>query len=276
MSQPVLTYYAVSPDVLAFSTTRHGGVSQGRYGELNINPYCGDEEKAVASNRQALTVALRKKADGRCPLRALLLPHQVHETQNVVVTEALLGLPDMQRAQALEGKDSLTTDRRGICVGVSTADCIPVLLYDPVHHAVAAIHAGWRGTVKRIVRSTMQAMREHYGTQAGDVKAVIGPGISLKNFEVGQEVYDKFSQAGFAMEAIARRYPAVTSASGLSHEKWHIDLPQCNTLQLEAEGVPAGNILKSGICTYDHVDDYFSARRLGTASGRIYTGIMLL
>ena len=107
-------------------------------------------------------------------------------------------------------------------------------------------------------------MTELYGTNPKELKAVVGPCISLKNFEVGQEVYDAFSAAGFPMERIARMY-----------EKWHINLPLCNQLQLEELGVPTANILQSGICTYDNASDFFSARILKEGFGTIYTGIAL-
>ena len=147
-------------------------------------------------------------------------------------------------------------------VCVSTADCIPVLLHDPRHHAVAAIHAGWRGTVARIVRQTVQAMQARLGTQAADLRAVIGPGISLQAFEVGQEVYDAFLAAGFPMESIA-----------VQRDKWHIDLWEANRLQLKEAGVQ--DIQIAGVCTYTHPDLYYSARRLGIQAGRILNGIML-
>lgn len=101
--------------------------------------------------------------------------------------------------------------------------------------------------VQRIVGKTLRVMENNYGTHAGDVRAVIGPGISLANFEVGQEVYDRFAEAWFDMGRIAKRYA-----------KWHIDLPLCNRLQLEEAGVPLDAILVSNVCTYDRVDDYFS------------------
>jgi YfiH family protein len=156
------------------------------------------------------------------------------------------------------------TDVRGICIGVSTADCIPIIIYDPINHCAAAVHAGWRGTVKRIAEKTARQMYSFYRSDYGEMQVMIGPGISLKNFEVGQEVYDEFLQAGFPMERIAAKYA-----------KWHIDLPLCNRLQLEQLGVRPENIRETGICTYDHTDDFFSARRLGIASGRIYTGVIL-
>lgn len=257
-SHPVITPYPLADSVTAFSTTRHGGVGVGCYSEFNVNPYCGDDPEAVSANRKALAHALRVGAD------SIVLAHQVHGDQCLMVTQELLRCSETDRLAAVEGYDALMTRLRGVCIGVSTADCIPVLLYDPAHQAVAAVHAGWRGTVQRIVGKTLGRMADAFGTQAETVRAVIGPGISLARFEVGQEVYDRFAEAHFDMARIARRYA-----------KWHIDLPLCNQLQLQEAGVRRENIIVSGICTFDRVDDYFSARRLGTASGRIFTGIIL-
>lgn len=252
--------------VVAFSTTRHGGVSLGRYGELNINPYCGDDAKATSGNRAALCHKLGID-DAR-----LVLPHQVHGTECLEVDSALLHSTPSERLQRLDGYDALMTNLKGVCIGVSTADCIPVLVYDPQRHATAAIHAGWRGTVARIVEKTLLAMKAAYGTEASEALAIIGPGISLKNFEVGQEVYDAFAAAGFEMGDIAKTFPCKDDPQT---EKWHIDLPLCNKQQLMHTGVREANILSSGICTYDNASDFFSARRLGISSGRIYTGIMI-
>lgn len=260
-----LHYYNIADDVIAFSTTRHGGASKGNYGELNINPYCGDDAAAITANREALCKTLNIED---CHL---FLPHQVHDIECLDVTEDVLHASPKQRQQLLEGKDALMTSLPHVCIGVSTADCIPVLLYDPRHHAKAAIHAGWRGTVSRIVKETFRKMQRRYGTLPEDTLAVIGPGITLKNFEVGQEVYDDFAAHGFDMRLIAQKFPCKNNPT---QEKWHINLPLCNQLQLESVGVPRGNIQQSGICTYDDVADFFSARRLGINSGRIYTGII--
>jgi YfiH family protein len=256
--KPVLTYYPLAEGVTAFSTTRHGGVSRGLHGALNINPYCGDSEEAVAANRRLLAEELAVDE------RRLVLPHQVHGIDCRMVTEELFALPEATRSNMLNGVDSLMTDCRNTCIGVSTADCIPVLLYDPDHHAAAAVHAGWRGTVQGAVRRAVDEMHNRYGCSPQQLKCVVGPGISLARFEVGQEVYDAFAQAGYDMSRIARL-----------ESKWHIDLPLCNRMQLVQAGVKPEHVLMTDVCTYDHVDDYFSARRLGQLSGRIYTGILL-
>ena len=244
--------------VKAFSTTRHGGYSHGRYGEFNINAYCGDEEENIRRNRQALCTRLGIGND------RLLMPHQVHETRAAIVDEELLALTAEQRRETLEGCDAMMTNLRGVCIGVSTADCIPILLYDVAHRAVAAVHAGWRGTVARITEKTVAAMTATYGTNPLQVRAQIGPGISCESFEVGDEVYEAFAREGFDMKPISRR-----------EEKWHIDLPECNRRQLLASGLKEENISMAAICTYRQAADFFSARRLGIRSGRIFTAIML-
>lgn len=258
MMQPKLDLYDLGRDVTAFSTTRHGGYSTGNYAAFNINRYCGDDEQHIRQNHEALCAVLGI-SDNR-----LVMPHQVHLTKIATIDEDLLSLSAEQRLEALEGYDALMTNLRGVCIGVSTADCIPVLLYDEAHQATCAIHAGWRGTVGRIVEKAVAAMKETYGTKPRQVKAQIGPGIHLDNFEVGDEVYQAFETEGFEMEKISKKY-----------EKWHIDIPECNRQQLLATGVASENIKVSPVCTFQQYADYFSARRLGINSGRIFTGIVV-
>ena len=248
MPNPQLTYYDLGEGVTAFSTTRHGGCSIGNYGEFNINNYCGDDASHIAENRRSLAALL---GIGH---RHIVMPHQVHGVEVRRI--------DGPQQGVIEGVDAVMTDVPQLCIGVSTADCIPIIIYDPLHHAACAIHAGWRGTVQRIAQAAVEAMSKTYDSDPSQMKAVIGPGISLESFEVGEEVYQQFADAGFDMAKIARMYA-----------KWHIDLPLCNRLQLEGMGV--NDIYMSGICTYQQHDDYFSARRLGINSGRIFTGVMM-
>lgn len=253
-----VVFYDLGAEVTAFSTTRHGGCSTGNYATFNINRFCGDDEACIRKNREALCSLLGISDD------CLLMPHQVHDTRVVRVDEQLLSLPEEQQKEALEGFDALMTNLKGVCIGVSTADCIPILLYDEVHQAVCAIHAGWRGTVKRIVEKAVDAMKETYNTCPRQLKAQIGPGIHLDSFEVGDEVYEAFVLEGFNMSAIS-----------VKKEKWHIDLPECNRLQLLDTGLLPENIKVLPVCTYQQTDRFFSARRLGINSGRIFTGIMM-
>ena len=250
MISPQLTYYNMGTGVTAFSTTRQGGCSTGNYAAFNINGYCGDDEVHIAANKVALCSLLGIDSN------RLVMPHQVHD--------CVVRRIDGPQQGMIEGVDAVMTDVPQLCIGVSTADCIPVLLYDSTHRAVSAVHAGWRGTVLRIVQKAVEAMRDTYGTAPADLQAIIGPGISLDSFEVGDEVYDQFLSAGFDMQPISRR-----------DAKWHIDLPMCNRLQLMEAGIPADHIQMTNICTYQQYDRYFSARRLGIQSGRIYTGILI-
>ena len=120
------------------------------------------------------------------------------------------------------------------------------------------------GVVARIVEKTVSVMDNQYGSQGKDLIACIGPSISLEAFEVGDEVYQAFCEAGFDMNQIARK-----------EAKWHIDLWEANRQQLLAYGVKPEHIEISGICTYHNNDDFFSARRQGIRSGRILSGILL-
>ncbi len=178
----------------------------------------------------------------------LALPRQTHSDHVLWVHGA--GRP--------EDTDAVITDVPGLCVCVKTADCIPVLLYDHRQRIVAAAHAGWRGTVSRIVSKTVALM----GSEGRDLHAIIGPGISQAAFEVGDEVYEAFCNAGFPMQEIAIR-----------EAKWHIDLWQANRWLLREAGVQDIHI--AGVCTYQDVAHYYSARRHGIGTGRNLNGILL-
>ncbi len=266
MTTPRLSYYDMTTEAVAFSTTRHGGYSTGNYGEFNINEYCGDAAEAIGKNRSLLAAELN------IPATHIIMPHQTHGVEVRQIAEDFMALPDNIRKMILEGVDAVMTNIGGVCIGVSTADCIPILLFDPEHKAVCAVHAGWRGTVARIAMKAVTDMRLSYGTNSANLKAIVGPGISLNAFEVGDEVYEEFANANFQMENISKQM----KVKGSDFEyKWHIDLKECNRQQLLQCGIKEENIQVSDICTYNNADDYFSARRLGTTSGRIYTGIMI-
>ncbi|MBQ0050416.1 MAG: peptidoglycan editing factor PgeF [Bacteroidales bacterium] len=225
------------------------------------------------------------------PPARLVIPRQTHSTKvSYVNASSSAGAasaarqeegarpssaPATEAHETLSGVDAVWTDTPELCVAVKTADCIPVLLYDQRQQRVAAIHAGWRGTVGHIVTRTIEAMQ----SCGADLHAIIGPGISLDAFEVGDEVYDAFSQAGFPMQRIARRYPAPTSSEpctmSLESTKWHLDLWEANRWLLLESGIPASHIQVSGICTYSHLSQLYSARQETIHTGRNLNGIML-
>lgn len=196
----------------------------------------------------------------------LVYPHQTHGTVVRQIGKEFIALSADTKKMILEGVDAVFTNVPGVCVAVSTADCIPVLVYDPEHHAAAAIHAGWRGTVAKIVRKTVEEMAMAYGTRPEALLCIIGPGISAGNFEVGEEVYAQFVEAGFPMEQIATRP---------GNAKPHLDLWTANRIELESTGVAPENIHVDGTCTFAHSDEYFSARHDGAATGRMLNGIII-
>lgn len=182
----------------------------------------------------------------------IMIPRQTHST-NVRWVNTFGEVPDT---------DAVITSETGLCIAVKTADCIPVLVYDVRKQQIAAIHAGWRGTVGRIVEKTLRLM----DSSSEDLRAIIGPGISLDSFEVGDEVYEQFVQAGFPMQRLAKRYP---SGEG---EKWHINLKDANRWLLEQNGVQ--HILISDVDTLTS-PHFYSARRDTINTGRNINGIMI-
>lgn len=247
--------------VTHFVTTRHGGVSTGNYGSFNCSHNTNDSCRAVYDNQHMLFQLTKHQ------IEELLIPVQQHGCKSLVIEESFFNFPLELRRVFMDGVDALITDVPGYCVCVSTADCVPVLLYDKKHKVVAAVHAGWKGTVKHIVANVLEHMNIKFETQGKDVVACIGPSISLESFEVGEEVYDAFTEAGYDMPSI--------STSDTQTGKYHIDLWEANRMELIKCGVPQKQIEVAGICTYIHYEDFFSARRLGIDSGRTLSGIMI-
>ena len=245
------------PEIAHFTTTRAGGISLGNYSSLNLSEYCGDNPLFVNTNRKLLFEEI-----GVLPSQ-FIIPNQTHEDRIAILDQVFLSLSDIAQKLSLNGVDALITSTPSICIGVTTADCVPILLYDPVCKVAAAIHAGWRGTVKHLASKTVGLMVAHYHSNPTDIIAAIGPSISPDAFEVGEEVAAEFSRNGFS-DCILTNYP-----------KPHIDLWSANRQDLIGAGLQYDNIEISGICTFWQHDCFFSARRLGIQSGRIATGILI-
>ena len=193
--------------------------------------------------------------------------HQVHGSRIAVIDR-----PDLTR-EDLEGYDAFVTDLPGVAIGVRTADCVPVLLYDPVHRVIAAVHSGWKGTVLMISQSTVTFLGERFGTDPADLQAVIGPAIGPKSFQVGEEVVEKFRDAGFPMSMIwSFEGPGDGTPMSGGH---HIDLFQANLWILENCGLPPENIRIHAIDTYRDLS-FFSARREGVQCGRNINAIRMV
>ena len=256
-----MIFHNLQTQVTAFSTTRNGGVSKGDYASMNCTPYTGDDLEAVQRNQQLLCTALHIEKE------QLIIPYQTHSVNALVIDKEFLQQNAGKRDEQLQNIDALITQEKGVCLCVSTADCAPILLYDRKQQVIAAIHAGWRGSVNYIVRKTLEQMNRLYNTQGEDIFAAIGPCIGFDAFEVGDEVYDAFKQNDFPMEYISGWKPET--------HKWHIDLQMANSVQLIDFGVPTEQIDICDICTFTHYEKFFSARRLGIKSGRILSGIFM-
>ena len=193
--------------------------------------------------------------------------HQVHGIKVAVVKD-----PETTR-EDLEGYDALITNVRGCAIGIRTADCIPVLLYDPVSSSIAAIHSGWKGTLNRISQKTILKMRDTFGAEPENIRAIIGPGICRKCFQVGEEVVNYFKGNGIDIIPIySWEGPKQQGSMAGGH---HLDLIEENRLLLIESGVKPENIQLSGICTYED-ERFYSARREGSECSRIINVIKLL
>ena len=193
--------------------------------------------------------------------------HQVHGSRIAIIDR-----PDLTR-EDLEGYDAFVTNLPGVAIGVRTADCVPILLYDPVHRVIAAVHSGWKGTVLKISRSTIQLMEERFGSLPADLRAVIGPAIGPDSFQVGEEVVEKFCDAGFPMSTIWS-FQGTGDGSPMSGGD-HIDLFQANRWILEACGIRPENIRVHALDTYQD-PSFFSARREGVQCGRNINAIRMI
>jgi YfiH family protein len=158
-------------------------------------------------------------------------------------------VPALGRSGVLARGDALLENTPGSVVAVKTADCLPILLVDERHRAVAAVHAGWRGTVTGIAQRAVEAMREQFGTLPADLHAAIGPGIGKCCYEVGPEVAAQFGQQGRA----------------------HVDLAEANRRQLMDAGVTPERIYASNLCTMCRGEEFHSFRRDQEAAGRLYS-----
>ena len=184
----MLQFPALSEDcnISHFVTTRQGGVSKGAYASFNPGEYSGDNPEAVRANRKLLSDAIG------IPTERIFAPFQVHGAEIRSIEPSFLSLPLEEQQLYMHGVDALVTDVPEVCIAVSTADCVPVLLYAPDVKAVAAVHAGWRGTVLRIAGKTVRILMDEYGADPRLMKAGIAPSIGPEAFEVGEEVVDAF------------------------------------------------------------------------------------
>jgi polyphenol oxidase len=268
-------------------STRTGGFSRAYgKGDLNLGFTKDDSRTTVGRNRAAFLRAIGAVASNRRGRRTpgdafwpLITLRQIHSD--------IIRRVDSILEQPLAG-DGLITATPGLLLGIQTADCLPVILVDPKHRAVGVFHAGWRGTVQRIVEKGVGEMHRCFGTRPGDLKAAIGPGIEGCCYEVGEEVRTKFeSQFDYAArlfretkdsDPVREKYPllfltARAPGHGELPKKIFLDLVEANRRQLLAAGLARKNIEASRLCTSCRPDLLFSYRAEKGSTGRMMAAV---
>jgi YfiH family protein len=244
-----LVYYKIfrgSENVVAFTSTKQTF-------EKSNPRFTGDTPDVFEQNRILLAEKLMMKPD------QLVFPRQTH-------TNCVAEISSIPSTEITE-TDALVTNKAGICLCVQTADCVPILLFDPVKNVIAAVHAGWRGTVKKIAEIAVQKMMHNYGASPKNIIAAIGPSISPEIYEVGDEVVEQVKQS-------------IPNADLALHKnncgKFHFNLWEANRQVLLHTGLQAHNIEILGECSFSETEKYFSARKEGIETGRMVSGIMLM
>ncbi len=233
----------------AFSA-RIGGVSEGAYFSLNLGYRRGDDPARVRENFRRFCAAAGARFEN------LVCSAQVHgDTVRIVRAEDIGWDYETPPPKAA---DAMITDAKGVVLAVFSADCIPILLYDPVRGVVGAVHAGWRGTALGIAEKTVLAMRETFGCNPADLLAAVGPGISRCCFETGDDV-----PAAMVSALGDEADPFLIREGG----KWRVDLKGLNACFLRRTGIPAERVEASELCTACRPDLFWSHRRLGEERG---------
>jgi YfiH family protein len=244
----VLTWPVFDAFVIdAIVTTRQGGVSSGPYASLNLGLHVGDQPDDVLENRRRAAAAL-----GADP-GDFVFCIQAHGPNVQVITAADRGRGTLTQDDAIPGTDALVTAEPGVALTVMVADCVPIVLYDPVAHVLACVHAGWRGTVARVSEAAVTSMRS-LGSDPADVIAGLGPAIAPDRYQVGEDVRDAAEQGLGASAA------KVIRADGTG--RWLFDLWTANHLVLEEAGVLASNIHVAAIPTGSARGMFFSDREV--------------
>lgn len=232
---PVITWPAFERhDIDAYVTTREGGVSTDRYSSLNLGLHVGDQQAHVLANREGVAAALGADLDD------FVFCEQVHRPSVAVITETERGRGAWSAANAIARTDALVTTVPGIVLAVMEADCVPLMLFDPVARVLACVHAGWGETVRGVTPAGLAVMRS-LGSDPADVIAGIGPAIHPDRYHVGAEVVEA------AGEASGDRVGQVVRPDGTG--RWIFDLWRANTMQLVDEGVPQAEVHLAGLGT---------------------------
>jgi polyphenol oxidase len=235
--QPI-EIFSFNDHLLAIESTRNGGSSDGAYASLNLGAFTNDLKEAVQRNKEILYTDLGINGD------QIASSFQCHGNEVLNVVEP----------GYYEGFDALITNKKNIFLQILVADCTPMLLFDPIHEVIAAIHAGWRGTANAIVQKTLDKMNLHFQTNPSDCFAYVGTCISQAFFEVDEDVAVYFDQEFYVFDK--------------EKNKYFIDLKACNTRALSDAGLIKNHIAISPFCTVKNNNLFFSHRYEKGTTGR--------
>lgn len=234
--------------------SRHGGVSGGPFASMNFDGRDGDMLENIARNKAIAASACD------CPIEDIVIVNQVHSNGVLRLDEETLRSYDKP-----VDADAIITDRPNVPIGILTADCMPILLYDPVKKAVGAVHAGWKGTVKGVAVAAVETMTASFGSRPEDLRAAIGPHIRACCLKVKEDVRAEFVKA---FGSINKLFHA--DADGL-----RLDLRAANLSQLVGAGLKSDHVVTVAPCTSCHNNLFYSYRKEEGRTGRQLSYIML-
>lgn len=244
-------------------TYRYGGVSKDSFDSFNMGLHVGDDPEAVAENRKRLAQVLGVDSNH------LTCGEQVHGVGVTRVTRELVGRGAFSWNDSIPNSDAIHTNLVNVPLLLLVADCVPVLIYDAVHHAVAVVHAGWRGSIAHIVERTMDSMHDAYGTLPSDCYLFIGPSIGGNSFEVSEEIAEQFRQdmraLGLSQVDEVVRY---IQRDGQTTPTPHVDLKGYLAACVVQKGVPIEQVSVSLTDTMT-TDGCYSYRRDRGRTGRM-------
>lgn len=244
-------------------TYRHGGVSKTPCESLNLATHIGDSLQDVLENRSIVANHLGVTSD------RITCGNQVHGLKAVRITEELIGAGALSPDTAIPDCDAVYTDIPNVLLFLFTADCVPVGIYDPVHHVVATVHAGWRGAIGHLPVITIEAMKRDFGTRFEDCYVYLGPSIGPKSFEVNQELADTFTDEWKKItDTTSDELVRYIVREGALQATPHVDLWRFIEEDLLQRGVPKGQICISGTDSMTD-ENCFSYRREHGKTGRM-------
>mgnify|MGYP000853477082 FL=1 len=244
-------------------TYRHGGVSKTPCESLNLATHIGDSLQDVLENRSIVANHLGVTSD------RITCGNQVHGLKAVRITEELIGAGALSPDTAIPDCDAVYTDIPNVPLFLFTADCVPVGIYDPVHHVVATVHAGWRGAIGHLPVITIEAMKRDFGTRFEDCYVYLGPSIGPKSFEVNQELADTFTDEWKKItDTTSDELVRYIVREGALQATPHVDLWRFIEEDLLQRGVPKAQICISGTDSMTD-ENCFSYRREHGKTGRM-------